>query len=132
MKENRKVRSANWFSFSSMETALPSKVNKSIVQMNGQWLILSNKKINRVHLTTTLTLRADFNLYNMNKTGVINNPLGQPTDSLAISEHCFHFVSFCSIFEKWVWTDGRTTYTKTIPTDRDCGLAEWINSIEVL
>ena len=32
--------------------------------------------------------------YKTNKTGVINDPLGQ-THSLAISEHCFHFVLLC-------------------------------------
>ena len=72
-----------------------------------------------------------------NKTGAINDPLGQ-THSIASSEHGFHcFVlldfekwdGFVSLdFEKW---DGRTTCAETmIPTGRDCGLAEWINKAQ--
>ena len=38
----------------------------------------------------------------VNKTGVINDPLGH-THSLAISEHCFH-LKFV-LYEKWGWTD---------------------------
>ena len=39
-------------------------------------------------------------------------------------------VEFCfAKFEKWGRTDVQTTCAKTmIPTGRDCGLAEWINS----
>ena len=52
-----------------------------------------------------------------NKTGVINDPLGQ-THSHASSEHCFLLFCF-SRFEKWGRTDGRTTCAKTmIPTGR--------------
>ena len=62
-----------------------------------------------------------------NKTGVINDPLGQ-THSLACSEHWFRFVFVLLDFEKWGWMDGRTTCAKTmIPTGSDCGSAEWIN-----
>ena len=56
----------------------------------------------------------------LNKTGVINDPLGQ-THSNASSEHCFLLFCF-SRFEKWGRTDGTM-----IPTGRDFGLAEWIN-----
>ena len=56
---------------------------------------------------------------NNNKTGFINDPLGQ-THSLASSEHCF------ARFWK-LGTDVRTTLAKTmILTGRDCGLADWI------
>ena len=60
-----------------------------------------------------------------NKTGVINDPLGQ-THSHASSQRCFLLFCF-SRFEKWGWTYLRTTCVKTmIPTGRDFGLAEWI------
>ena len=61
----------------------------------------------------------------LNKTGVINDPLGQ-THSHAISEHCFLMFCFARIWK--VGTDGGTTCAITIiPTGRDFGLAEWIN-----
>ena len=61
----------------------------------------------------------------INKTGVINNPLGQ-THSHANSEHWFLLFCFAR-FEKW-GRYGWTTWAKTmIPTGRDFGLAEWIN-----
>ena len=44
--------------------------------------------------------------YNIYKTGVINDPLGQ-TNSNASSEHCFRLFCFAR-FEKWGRTDGRT------------------------
>ena len=61
----------------------------------------------------------------MNKTGVINDPLGQ-THSLDSSEHCSHlkFVLF-----RKVGMDGRMNEqcAKTmITTTRDCGSASWI------
>ena len=55
-----------------------------------------------------LTIRAG---NNWNKTGVINDPLGQ-THSLASSEHCFLLFCFAK-FEKWGRTDGRTACLKT-------------------
>ena len=59
-----------------------------------------------------------------NKTGVINDPLGQ-THSHASSEHCF-LLSCFSRFEKWGWTYGRTTCAKTmIPTGRD-----WVGRVD--
>ena len=65
----------------------------------------------------------------MNKTGVINDPLGQ-IHSHPSSEHCFLLFCF-SKFEKWghtyVWTDGRTTCAKAMIPTGDFGLAEWIN-----
>ena len=42
-----------------------------------------------------------------NKTGVINDPLGQ-TYSLASSEHCFHSCFVPLDFEMWGWTDVQT------------------------
>ena len=59
------------------------------------------------------------------KTGVINDPLGQ-THSHASSEHCVLLFCF-SRFEKWGRTDGQTCAKTMIPTGRDFGLAEWIN-----
>ena len=62
---------------------------------------------------------------NHDKTGVINDPLGQ-NHSHASSEHCFLLFCF-SRFEKW--TNGRTTCAKTmIPTGSGFGLAEWIKN----
>ena len=67
--------------------------------------------------------------YDIHKTGVINDPIGQ-THNHASSEHCFLLFCF-SRFEKWGRTDGRTTCAKTmIPTGRDFGLAKWINNIK--
>ena len=61
------------------------------------------------------------------KTGVIDDPLFQ-THSQASSEHCF--LLFCiARFEKWGQTYGQTDAKTMIPTVRDCGLAEWINTI---
>ena len=66
----------------------------------------------------------------INKTCVINDPLGQ-THSLASSDH--YFLLFCfDRFEKWGRTNGRTTCTKImINTGRDCGSAEWIKNIHL-
>ena len=48
----------------------------------------------------------------------------RPTVS-PVAKHCFVLLGF----EKWGLTDIRTTCAKTmIPTGRDCGSAEWINS----
>ena len=59
----------------------------------------------------------------MDKTGVINDPLGQ-THSLASSEHFF----LCFALLDLKSGDGRTTCAKTIiSTGRDSGLAKWIN-----
>ena len=46
-----------------------------------------------------------------------------------VSEHCFLLFSFLGLKSMDWCTDGRTTCAKTmIPTGRDFGLAEWINS----
>ena len=76
-------------------------------------------------VNATVVLAYENNPY---KTGVINDPLGQP-HSQASSEHCFLLFWF-SRFEKWGRTHGRTTCAKTmIPTDRDFGSASWINTV---
>ena len=62
---------------------------------------------------------------NSNKTGVINDPLGQ-THSLANRDHCFLLFCFARFWK--VGTDGRTACAKTmITTGRDFRLVEWIN-----
>ena len=48
----------------------------------------------------------------VDKTGVINDPLGQ-THSHSSNEHCFLLFCF-STFEKWGRTYGRTTCVKTM------------------
>ena len=63
---------------------------------------------------------------NSNKTGAINDPVGQ-THSLASSEHCFAWNLFC--FARFWKANGWTTCAKTmITTGRDCGPTEWINN----
>ena len=59
------------------------------------------------------------------KTGVINDPLGQ-THSHASSEHGFLLFCFARSVKRGR-TDGRTCAKTIIPTGRGCGLAEWIN-----
>ena len=62
-----------------------------------------------------------------NKTVVINEPLGQ-THSLAYHVE-FAWIFVFQDFEKFGWTDGRTTCAKTmITTSNDCGSAEWIKN----
>ena len=65
----------------------------------------------------------------LNKTGVVNDPLGQ-THSHASSEHCFLLFCF-SRFEKWRRTDNMCEKTM-IPTGSDFGLVEWINKTGVV
>ena len=63
---------------------------------------------------------------NGNKTGVINDPLGQ-THNLDSSENCFVLLDFENRR-----TDGRTCVKTIITTGCDCGAAEWFNNLFII
>ena len=62
----------------------------------GWWKEILRKEELLFFLTTNVKVR-NVKL-SLNKTGVINDPLGQ-THNHANSEHCFHFVLFCYILK---------------------------------
>ena len=64
----------------------------------------------------------------LDKTGVINDPLGQ-THSHASSEHCFLLFCFLDLKSGDRQTDGQHVRKTMIPTGRDFGLTEWIKNI---